>query len=226
MASEKLKTFLTRSASALILAPLVVFLLYAGAPYNQGFLAILALLCAWEWRGLCFASPTAMNHVTRVAICLLGLAYIFVSFWTLALLGGTSSFALMGIFLMVWTSDIGAYLVGNVVKGPRLWPKVSPNKTWSGFVGGFLLTLCAGYLLIARAGWALNEKPFSLQASMIHVSFIALVSPLGDLLESWIKRRFQIKDSGHLIPGHGGVLDRMDALIAVGVALFFYKIIF
>ena len=225
MVSEKLKTFLTRAASALILAPLALFVLYAGTPYNQGFMAILALLCAWEWRGLCFSSPISMNFLKKIGICLLGLGYILVSFWTLACLGEGSSFTLMGIFLMVWTSDIGAYLVGNVVKGPRLWPKVSPNKTWSGFLGGLFLTLFAGYLLIIHGNWSLNAEQGAFKISMLHVALIAFVSPFGDLLESWIKRRLQIKDSGQLIPGHGGVLDRMDALIAVGFILFFINLI-
>lgn len=225
MISDKLKTFLIRAASALVLGPLVLFILSKGAPYNQGFLGLLALLCAWEWKGLCFSSETQMTSSKKTSVFLLGLVYISSSFWALMCVGQTSSFALLGIFLMVWTSDIGAYLVGNVLKGPRLWPKVSPNKTWSGFLGGLMLTLLVGYFLITYAQWSLGVNQPSPHVSMLYVGMIALISPLGDLLESWIKRRFQIKDSGHLIPGHGGVLDRMDALIAVGFVLFLMQLI-
>ena len=111
------------------------------------------------------------------------------------------------IFGIVWAMDIGAYICGSVIGGPKLAPRLSPNKTWSGLVGG---ALCAAFVAVV-----LGEL-FSLGSSF-HLSlagaFLAAWSQIGDLLESGFKRRFHVKDSGRVIPGHGGVLDRIDSLL-------------
>ena len=126
--------------------------------------------------------------------------------WTLMLLG------------VVWAADIGAFLVGNLFKGPKLWPRFSPNKTWSGFAGGLVAAVCAAQAV--RLAFSHGHDP-----SAVATAFIGLAAGLaamgGDLWESMLKRRFGVKDSGSLIPGHGGVLDRVDGLMfaAVVVAL-------
>jgi phosphatidate cytidylyltransferase len=104
----------------------------------------------------------------------------------------------------VWAGDIGAYLVGRLVGGPRLAPKISPGKTWAGAIGGTLAAILAG----AAAGY---EQP--LQAALVALP-ISLVAQAGDLAESAIKRHFGAKDSGWIIPGHGGLLDRLDGVLA------------
>jgi phosphatidate cytidylyltransferase len=118
--------------------------------------------------------------------------------------------ALVFILLMVWCTDIGGYFAGRTVGGPKLWPRVSPNKTWAGAVGGFVLSL------IAAAGFAANGfgkmGPLLLTAAALSVA-----SQLGDLFESAIKRRFGVKDSSHIIPGHGGLMDRLDGYVAAVV---------
>ena len=115
--------------------------------------------------------------------------------WTLMLFGTT------------WAADIAAFLVGNLLKGPRLWPRFSPNKTWSGFVGGLLAAVLAAVLVAAAF----------MQLSLAGAALIGLVGGLatmaGDLWESILKRRFGVKDSGDIIPGHGGLLDRVDGLM-------------
>ncbi len=117
------------------------------------------------------------------------------------------------VLAIVWASDIGAYLVGRLVGGPKLAPSISPGKTWSGAGGGLLGAVAAG-LAIAPC--------FSTGYSPLHVIGLAIalgiISQAGDLLESALKRRFGVKDSGRIIPGHGGLLDRVDALLVVAPA--------
>jgi phosphatidate cytidylyltransferase len=114
------------------------------------------------------------------------------------------------VLAITWGADIAAFLVGSVLRGPKLWPRISPNKTWSGFIGGLAAAAGAGAAMAA-----LSEGPVS--PTLIWGAFIGLVGGLatmaGDLLESMMKRRFGVKDSGDLIPGHGGLLDRVDGLM-------------
>ena len=120
---------------------------------------------------------------------------------------GYGFIALMLILLVVWASDIGGYFAGRGIGGPKLWPRVSPNKTWAGAIGGFAasLVIAAGF---AAAGFG-KTGPLLLSSAALSIA-----SQLGDLFESAVKRRFGVKDSGNLIPGHGGLLDRLDGLVA------------
>jgi len=115
--------------------------------------------------------------------------------------------ALMLILLVVWASDIGGYFAGRGIGGPKLWPRVSPNKTWAGAIGGFAasLVVAAGF---AAAGFG-KTGPLLLSSAALSIA-----SQLGDLFESAVKRRFGVKDSSHIIPGHGGLLDRLDGFVA------------
>jgi phosphatidate cytidylyltransferase len=126
---------------------------------------------------------------------------------------------LLWMFAVVWATDIAAYFTGRSLGGPKLWPRVSPKKTWSGFLGGVLAAALAGFLV----AWSVQRlglmPPFSLR-NVIMLSVVASVaSQLGDLGESAMKRRFDVKDSSHLIPGHGGVMDRLDGFWAVALIL-------
>ena len=123
------------------------------------------------------------------------------------------------IYGVVWATDIAGYFVGRAIGGPKLWPAVSPKKTWSGFLGGVLLAIVIGlvlahrFLYTASAGassWVDLVRNFGLAAVIASV-----VSQAGDLGESALKRRFDVKDSSHLIPGHGGLMDRLDGFWAV-----------
>jgi phosphatidate cytidylyltransferase len=113
------------------------------------------------------------------------------------------------LFLVVWASDIGAYAAGRALGGPKLWPAVSPNKTWAGSMGGLLAAILVGMATaasLAPGGWGLKVALVAL--------VLAVFTQAGDLLESWIKRHFGVKDSSGLIPGHGGLLDRLDGVLA------------
>jgi phosphatidate cytidylyltransferase len=114
----------------------------------------------------------------------------------------------LAMFLAVWATDTGALIAGNLIGGPKLWPKMSPNKTWAGAFGGAVCAIAATVILFA-----------CLHANVIGAALFGLamsvVGQVGDLFESWIKRRVGRKNSGSLIPGHGGVLDRIDSILFV-----------
>lgn len=127
--------------------------------------------------------------------------------------------ALIWMFGVVWATDIAAYFTGRALGGPKLCPSISPKKTWSGFLGGVVAAALAG-VLVAWAGrrWGLDHS-FGLW-SVIALSVVAsIASQIGDLGESALKRHCDVKDSSHLIPGHGGVMDRLDGFWAVSFIL-------
>lgn len=118
------------------------------------------------------------------------------------------------LFAVTWSADIGAFAVGSTLKGPKLWPRFSPNKTWSGFLGGLVAAMATGTLMAALSAFRLN--PWAAAAVGL---VVGLATMAGDLWESALKRRFGVKDSGDLIPGHGGLLDRVDGLMFAVVVM-------
>ncbi|WP_194953569.1 phosphatidate cytidylyltransferase [Sphingopyxis solisilvae] len=119
--------------------------------------------------------------------------------------------AALWVFGMVWATDIGAYFAGRAFGGARLAPKISPSKTWSGLIGGMIAALIASATIGDRAG--IIGVPLWIGL------FMGLLAQLGDLAQSWMKRRAAVKDSGKLIPGHGGLFDRVDGVIPVALLL-------
>jgi phosphatidate cytidylyltransferase len=118
--------------------------------------------------------------------------------------------ALMFVLLIVWVTDSGGYFAGRGIGGPKLWPRVSPKKTWAGAAGALAASLAVAF------GFAMFELGRTGPLLMLGAA-LSIVSQLGDLLESAVKRRFGVKDSGHIIPGHGGLMDRLDGFIAAVV---------
>lgn len=118
-------------------------------------------------------------------------------------------------FAVVWSTDIAAYFVGRKLGGPKLWPAVSPKKTWSGAIGGAVAGVL-GALGVALLAEILGGRwPLGISQTIAAALFCSAAGQLGDLAESSLKRRFGVKDSGSIIPGHGGVLDRLDAFVVV-----------
>ncbi|HJS87915.1 MAG TPA: phosphatidate cytidylyltransferase [Acetobacteraceae bacterium] len=196
-----------RVASALVLVPVALGAIWVGGPFFAGVIAALALGLAYEWMGLCRAG--ALGSESR-----LGGVFV-IALWAAALLwlrgdpeAGRAN--VIGLALVVWGSDIGAYVAGRLIGGPRLAPRVSPSKTWAGAAGGALasalISVCAAKLLVLEVNVA--------AACLLGAGF-SVIGQAGDLAESAVKRRCGMKDSGRLIPGHGGLLDRLDASLAV-----------
>ena len=156
------------------------------------------------------AAVVSRGVTPRAVDAAYGVLYIAPACLAIIWLRGTPQGARWTVMLLAttWAADIAAFAVGNLLKGPRLWPRLSPKKTWSGFFGGL-----AGAILIALAivNWRL------MHLSLVGAALIGLAGGLatmmGDLWESMLKRRFGVKDSGDLIPGHGGLLDRVDGLM-------------
>jgi phosphatidate cytidylyltransferase len=121
---------------------------------------------------------------------------------------------LLWMFAVVWATDIAAYFTGRAFGGPKLCPPISPKKTWSGFVGG-VVAATAGGVLVAWIGQRYGALPLSLPGIAALCIVASIASQVGDLGESALKRHCQVKDSSHLIPGHGGVMDRLDGFWAV-----------
>lgn len=146
-----------------------------------------------------------------------GFAYAALSGLSLAMLRGSDTAGLIAIlflFAAVWATDIFAYFVGRAVGGPKLAPSISPGKTRSGAVGGAV----GGVVAALAVAWAAGLGNLGMLALV--ALFLSVVSQAGDLFESWVKRRHGVKDSGSIIPGHGGVMDRVDGLVAAALALY------
>lgn len=171
-----------------------------------------ALAILWEWIRMSAARPLWIAG---------GVIYAGSFLAAMLLLRGDPSLGLtvvIWLFALIWAADIAAYFAGRALGGPKLWPAVSPNKTWSGAIGGLVGGLSAGIAVVLLAG--LTLRPVHLLVMLV----VVIAAQLGDLLESAIKRRFGVKDSGQLIPGHGGVMDRCDSLVtaattALGIGL-------
>jgi phosphatidate cytidylyltransferase len=179
----------------------------AGHPaFGAGVLASAALL-AW-------ATGPPDLPVARLAA---GIPYIGAGALALIWLrrdGGSGRLNVLFLVLVVWASDIGAYLAGRAIGGPKLAPRISPAKTWAGAGGGLLAAVATGMAVARIAG----AGPGELGQAAVVAAGLGLAAQAGDLLESGIKRRFGVKDSGRLIPGHGGLLDRLDGLLAAAPA--------
>jgi phosphatidate cytidylyltransferase len=118
--------------------------------------------------------------------------------------------ALMFVLLVVWGTDIGGYFAGRLIGGPKLWLRISPKKTWAGAIGGFAASLGVA------AGFVAFDFGKTLPMLLLGAA-LSIISQLGDLFESAVKRRFGVKDSGHIIPGHGGLMDRLDGFVTAVV---------
>jgi phosphatidate cytidylyltransferase len=200
-----------RVASASVLVPLALFCLWLGGwPWTA--LVILATLgLLWEWVMLWRLRPGAAPLLKLAC----GVAYVapgaLALFWLRddPVAGLTD---VLFLLLIVWASDIGAYASGRLIGGPKLAPAISPGKTWSGAAGGLLSAMLVG----------LAASRFAMPSPMSHgiavAAVLGVLSQLGDLLESWLKRHFGVKDSSGMIPGHGGLMDRLDGVLAAAPA--------
>ncbi len=175
---------------------------------------------AWAWLltliGAAAAAYVARNVSQRRRDASFGVIYIAAPCLALTWLRATPQGFRWTVllFAVTWSADIFAFLVGGALKGPKLWPRFSPNKTWSGFAGGLI-----GAMVSAMGVVAVTKMSPSLAAAALIGLGGGLATMAGDLWESMLKRRFGVKDSGDLIPGHGGLLDRVDGLMFAALAV-------
>jgi len=201
-----------RTASALVMLAIAGAALWLGGWAWIALVTLVALGVFWEWRSLVRGFE---GDVVKLGLWnALGLVYIglaaFMLFWLRDGYGG-----IMGVVPVIGAvilTDVGAYFAGRTFGGPKIAPKISPSKTWSGLVGGMIgagLALYLGYRFYDGMPQSLAMMAFPVGA------LLAIVAQAGDFFESWLKRRAGVKDSGKLIPGHGGLFDRVDGLLAV-----------
>lgn len=209
MAAAK-SDLMTRAGSAVVMLAIAGAALWFGGLAFAALLLVGAALLLVEWFALVRAMPMGAGAKWGLMVAgpLLILGAVAGLWFIRETLGMTAA---LWVFAMVWATDIGAYFAGRSFGGARLAPSISPSKTWSGLIGGMVAALVVGATLGDRGGIA--GVPLWIGASM------GLLAQLGDLGESWMKRRAGVKDSGKLIPGHGGIFDRVDGLLPVALML-------
>lgn len=199
----RFRGLLLRVVSAAVLGPLLLAAVWYGFPWIDLVAALCAPVMIGEWFRLTRGRPAAFALAVVYSIAAL-LALLWLRHQP-----AHGRETILWILACVWATDIGAYFVGSLAGGARLAPSISPGKTWSGLVGG----MCFSAVVSAASGLVLDAGDTPMLA--VTGLAIAVVAQGGDLLESAAKRDAGVKDSGTLIPGHGGVLDRIDGLIAV-----------
>ena len=160
------------------------------------------------------------NPVRHIGVSILSIIYVAVPLTIASVIGVNSPQILLLMFVMVWLNDTGAFLVGSAIGSHRLFERLSPKKSWEGFFGGLAFSIAAGYIakaLFPDAFYGLSGNMLGLMGAVVSV-----MSTWGDLFESMIKRHSGVKDSGSIIPGHGGILDRIDSLLFVAPALMLF----
>ena len=192
-----------RILSSIILLPTVLFFIIKGSFLFNFFIFICFLITTYEWLKL------SKNNLFK----LLGTIFIIISFYTIFKIRNEFDkdyFHLLLVVIICASTDIGGYLFGNIFKGPKL-TKISPKKTYSGVIGSFLLSLIFTNLFL---DFSSNIKSFEFTKEMfLFILLVSFISQIGDIIVSYFKRKSKIKDTGTIIPGHGGILDRIDGMI-------------
>lgn len=205
----------TRTASAVLMVILAGTALWLGGWVWAIFVALVAAGVMWEWAGLVRAF--AARGLARPVWLLAGAAYVCVAAFVLEYLRSYDPRVVLLVVLPVIGTDIGAYFAGRAIGGPKIAPAISPSKTWAGLAGG---VLGASAALFGVTWWLYGSNPGGRAYEyLLFGGAIAVIAQIGDFFESWMKRRARVKDSGRLLPGHGGLFDRADGLLAVCAAM-------
>ena len=197
------KELLDRLLSSIILVPLIIFLVMEGGIIFNIFIFICFALTLIEWHNM----SKKYNHYIP------GIFFLFFSFISIYLLRNKFNgeyLYLLFILIICVATDIGGYVIGKLIKGPKL-SKISPNKTYSGMLGSFLFSIIFSYFFL-KSPLLEYSKNITLEI-LTFVIIISAISQVGDLVVSYFKRVSKIKDTGKIIPGHGGILDRIDGIL-------------
>lgn len=227
-----MKSVVVRTISGAVFVAVMLLCLLTSSKLFSLLIAFMAFGMSYEYLTMPSKAGISFSHAQGTVYSLGGVLYILcgLAFMIVLAFRGEEFSGLMPLcfFLMIWASDVGAYCVGStigqVLHSRKMAPKISPNKTWAGFFGGMAFCLAAAAILQATG---LLEIPMIM--SIILGVVVHCTGVMGDLLESAWKRRFGVKDSGNLIPGHGGLLDRFDSSLlafpAGTLLLFLLKLI-
>jgi len=197
------------------MAPIAIGIAWLGGWPFVLFWTLAACIVLWEWTRLVTRSPGTASYTDFVLWMIAGLLYAGVIALAPVILRRDPALgfvAIVFLFAVVWVTDIAAYFAGRALGGPKLWVAVSPNKTWSGALGGALGGVIAALLVVKVAGLVI--APMLILVALA----LSIASQAGDLLESALKRQFGAKDAGALIPGHGGLMDRLDGFLTAVLA--------
>ncbi len=209
--SELTKRFLSGS----LLAILLIADLWLGSWWYLALLAIGGALVIREWSRLVLAmTPVAIARAVWLAAGLVYIGLALFGLWQVRAEEGGFLLATW-LFVAVWGTDVGAYAFGRTFGGPKLAPAISPSKTWAGLLGAVVVASAVTYVFEMLTG---RPKDAGVVMAILLGSCIAILAQAGDFFESWMKRRAGVKDSGGLIPGHGGLFDRIDGLLPVAIA--------
>ena len=199
MSGELLK----RIFSSFILIPISIFIILIGSFYFNVFLLICLIISIYEWN----------NMSKKLLLKIFGFFFLILSFFSIYKLRNDfdGEYLLVFFILLICVStDLGGFIFGKIFKGPRL-TKISPNKTYSGVVGSYILSfILALFYYLKLKSFYLDKSIFQI---IVIIFLVSTVSQIGDLLLSYFKRLSNVKDTGKLIPGHGGILDRIDGMI-------------
>lgn len=211
-----------RILSAALIAPLFLLALYIGDWMLAIWLIIAFGISVYEWYFL------ARKNTFFIPVLILGVIYMSLSYGSFLALREVYSLNIIILFMgMIWSSDIGAYFAGKTIGGAKLLPSISPNKTWSGFGGALFSPALFAVIWVYFMGLGVqftDINPFFLPFIAITFGIITgSVGQAGDLLISFLKRQAGVKDTGHLIPGHGGLLDRIDSML-LATPIFFISL--
>jgi phosphatidate cytidylyltransferase len=206
-----------RIISSAVMAPLTIGIAWLGGWPFVLFWTAAACIVLWEWTAIVRHShgAGARSVTSFIAWMVAGLVYAGVLLLAPVILRRDPAYgfvAILFLFAVVWGTDIAAYFAGRAIGGVKLWPAVSPNKTWSGAIGGALAGVAAGLTVLKSAG--LDIAPLLVLVAL----GLSVASQAGDLIESALKRHFGAKDASQLIPGHGGLMDRLDGFLTAVLA--------
>ena len=210
-----------RLISSAILIPVVVGIIIWGELAFKILISICLFIALLEWMKITKNIPS--TAIAKIIIGVIGIFYMGASFMEITLLRNMLDGAYWTILFMatIWASDSGAYLFGKTIGGPKMSPTISPNKTWSGYIGALLFPA----IILILADFSFQGGMTTLQSGLAGIA-IGITGQAGDLMISAMKRKAGLKDTGSIIPGHGGILDRIDALLlALPIYLAYVKYI-
>ncbi len=200
-----------RALSSAVLATMLLGALYIGGIVFAGLLIVASIALLREFVRIAWKMP--IGRTGRIIWASFGVVYIgaaVAGIWQVRTLPVVGLFSSAMLFFIVWATDVGAFITGRLLRGPRIAPSISPSKTWAGLVGGMVAAILVVHQMMGG-----DAELWSF--AVMFAAPLAIVAQAGDFLESWMKRKAGVKDSGSIIPGHGGLFDRLDGLLPVAI---------